>query len=100
MVGTPSLLATSKADASGVATITLTVPRGLPVGAAAAFQAVALRGAGNADSAKSNPVARSLLAAVPQPIDGTSDLVITEVMANPDAVVDADGEWFELHNLG
>jgi hypothetical protein len=25
------------------------------------------------------------------------DLIITEVMPNPDAVPDADGEWFELH---
>jgi len=27
------------------------------------------------------------------------DLIISEVMANPDAVSDAAGEWFELHNL-
>jgi hypothetical protein len=27
------------------------------------------------------------------------DLIITEVMANPDSVSDAAGEWFELHNL-
>lgn len=27
------------------------------------------------------------------------DLIITEVMANPGAVSDAAGEWFELHNL-
>jgi hypothetical protein len=26
------------------------------------------------------------------------DLVITEVMQNPNAVYDADGEWFEVHN--
>ncbi len=27
------------------------------------------------------------------------DLIITEVMANPDAVTDSNGEWFEIHNL-
>lgn len=27
------------------------------------------------------------------------DIIISEVMANPDAVLDAAGEWFELHNL-
>jgi hypothetical protein len=27
------------------------------------------------------------------------DLIISEVMANPDSVSDAAGEWFELHNL-
>ncbi len=27
------------------------------------------------------------------------DLIISEVMANPDAVSDANGEWFELYNL-
>lgn len=27
------------------------------------------------------------------------ELVITEVMANPDAVSDSDGEWFELKNI-
>jgi hypothetical protein len=26
------------------------------------------------------------------------DLVITEIMNNPAAVLDADGEWFEIHN--
>ena len=31
----------------------------------------------------------------PQP----GDLVITEIMADPDLVGDADGEWFEIHSL-
>jgi hypothetical protein len=26
------------------------------------------------------------------------DLVVTEIMQNPDAVSDGDGEWFEIHN--
>jgi len=35
-------------------------------------------------------------------ISGTAspgDIVITEIMQNPDAVVDADGEWFEIYNV-
>ncbi len=27
-------------------------------------------------------------------------VVITEIMANPQAVLDSTGEWFELHNMG
>ena len=30
----------------------------------------------------------------------TTDVVINEVMADPNAVADADGEWFEVHNFG
>ncbi|MEE4259811.1 MAG: lamin tail domain-containing protein [Bacteroidales bacterium] len=33
----------------------------------------------------------------PAPIN-TGDLVITEIMANPAAVADGDGEWFEVYN--
>ena len=36
------------------------------------------------------------LRAIAAPSEG--DLVITEVMANPDAAADADGEWFEVKN--
>lgn len=32
------------------------------------------------------------------PIANPGDIVITEIMQNPDAVLDADGEWFELYN--
>ena len=31
---------------------------------------------------------------------GVGQIVITEVMQNPSAVSDANGEWFELHNAG
>ena len=27
-----------------------------------------------------------------------SDIIITEIMNNPDAVPDSDGEWFEIYN--
>ncbi|HYJ79263.1 MAG TPA: lamin tail domain-containing protein, partial [Longimicrobiaceae bacterium] len=36
----------------------------------------------------------------PPPPPATGDVVINEVMANPDAVLDASGEWFEVHNRG
>ncbi len=34
------------------------------------------------------------------PGSGGGDIVINEIMPNPSAVTDADGEWFELHNAG
>ena len=40
---------------------------------------------------------------LPAVVDGptnTYGIYITEIMANPDAVADADGEWFELYNGG
>jgi len=40
-----------------------------------------------------NPLALSAASISP------GDLVISEVMANPSAVSDFNGEWFELHNL-
>ena len=41
-------------------------------------------------------VAVVLLAAVPT----SADLIITEIMQNPYAVADGDGEWFEIYNSG
>jgi len=32
------------------------------------------------------------------PLPGVGEIVITEIMFNPSAVPDADGEWFELFN--
>ncbi len=37
-----------------------------------------------------------MLAAAP----ASSDLIITEIMQNPSAVEDANGEWFEIYNSG
>ena len=34
---------------------------------------------------------------IPPPVD-TPDIVINEIMQNPSAVFDSDGEWFELYN--
>ena len=34
------------------------------------------------------------------PAPGVGDLVITEVQQNPDVVTDANGEWFEITNVG
>jgi uncharacterized repeat protein (TIGR03806 family) len=44
------------ADASGVATFDLTVPATAPLGMSVAFQAMAIRGPGGADTVKSNPI--------------------------------------------
>ena len=38
--------------------------------------------------------------AITEGTGNTTDLVITEVMQNPAAVADADGEWFEIYNGG
>ena len=42
----------------------------------------------------------SPIEAVPGDVPSSGGLVITEIMANPDAVRDSDGEWFEVHNPG
>ena len=44
-------------------------------------------------------VSASLFASASLASIAPGDLIISEVMANPSAVSDADGEWFELHNL-
>ena len=98
VTGPPSVLVRGTADAAGTATITLAVPPTLPLGFDVAFQAVALAGGGRADAAKSNPVARTTRATAPSDLSA-ADLVITEVMADPAAVTDANGEWFELAAL-
>ena len=33
-------------------------------------------------------------------VSGNADIVINEIMQNPDAVADVKGEWFELYNTG
>ena len=35
---------------------------------------------------------------IPDPALSTGDLIITEIMQNPLAVSDANGEWFEVYN--
>lgn len=39
------------------------------------------------------------LCAAPCGLINVGDLVITEIMNNPNEVLDADGEWFEIHNI-
>jgi hypothetical protein len=67
------------------------------VGASTAFQAVALRGT---DSAKSNAVWRDLAPGLPARGAAIDGLVVSEVHADPAAVSDTSGEWFEVHNGG
>ncbi len=55
-----------------------------------------------ADTGLDTGVDTGLDTAVTWPVDALApgDLVITEIMQNPDAVADNDGEWFEIHNPG
>ncbi len=58
-------------------------------------------GTGNVLDNDSNPDHQQIVA-----LSGVRDaaslprIVITEIMANPTAVPDADGEWFEVYNIG
>jgi PKD repeat protein len=58
-----------------------------------------MRGTRGVDTAFSNAVLRTTTDLVLSLDDlAAGDLVITEVLADPSAVTDAMGEWFELHN--
>ncbi|MCA9494787.1 MAG: hypothetical protein KC621_32890, partial [Myxococcales bacterium] len=56
ITGSPAIVASAVANASGVARITLTVPGNVPNGLGAALQAVAVRGVGGVDSVKSRGI--------------------------------------------
>jgi hypothetical protein len=88
------------ADAGGLAEVRLTVPGHLAVGSTLAFQTVALRGAGGVDTVLSQPVERVAGDGSAEGVGALlpGDLVVTEVMTNPAAVSDANGEWFEVVN--
>lgn len=82
----PVLLGTATANSAGVADFSTTAPSPLPT---VWLQAAVARGAQSLVSNVASSDVRS---------PGAGDLVITEVMRNPDSVLDTDGEWFELHN--
>jgi cysteine-rich repeat protein len=102
IAGPPALLGTPRADSSGVARLTLTLPATLPPNLNLGFQAVAIRGLRGAESVKSNAVARRSASFTGVDLDalGAGDLVITELLTDPTAVDDALGEWVELYNPG
>jgi hypothetical protein len=87
-------------DDSGVATLRLDAPSWLEPGAPAAFQAVVVRGEAGVDSMATGALARTVGEPPGASLSelGPGDLVITEIMQNPLAVADAQGEWFEIHN--
>ncbi len=99
ILGTPSPVISGVADGAGVATLTRPLPPVVASGFDVVFQAVVLPGGARADAAKSNPVERTTSDVPAAPLS-SADLVITEVMANPAAVTDARGEWFEVANQG
>lgn len=95
----PTPVAETTADSQGVATVAVPLPATIPVGVTVHLQAVVIRGASGAAWESSNVVTRTTQTApliVGQMVPG--DLTITEVMIDPAAVADADGEWFELLN--
>lgn len=95
------LIGSSVADASGVALWTPRLPASLPIGSPLSLQAVAVRGIGGAGSVASNPWVASVTtsgAAVSLAQLGPGDLVVSEMMRNPAAVADAQGEWLEIYN--
>ncbi|MFT4627254.1 MAG: hypothetical protein ACI8PZ_005936 [Myxococcota bacterium] len=95
------LLGSALADAAGVATLDMVAPRSLSPGVGIGLQTVALRGPGGVDTVVSPAEARVVSDGVAVGLDAlvAGDLVVTEVMANPGAVLDSNGEWFEVLNL-
>ncbi|HMV67167.1 MAG TPA: lamin tail domain-containing protein [Myxococcota bacterium] len=90
---------TLTANAAGVAEMTFTMPSTIPVGTRVAYQAAAIRGPNGADTVYSNAVGRQFVGgAVGMDQVSPGDLVLTEVMTNPNVVADSSGEWVELQN--
>ncbi len=52
----------------------------------------------NVQDLATNPIAANTTAEIGEP--GEVNIVINEVMQNPNALSDADGEWFEIYNAG
>lgn len=71
--------------------------RSLLTGIVAGALLSACAGSGDAPSAPT-PLAQSPSAAVS--LASSTRLVISEIMADPSTISDANGEWFELHNPG
>ena len=95
----PMPLAEIEADNFGVATLIMDLPPTLTIGSTAHIQAVVIRGASGAAWEASNVVSQTVqTASLVVDQMGPGDLTITEVMQNPAAVSDVDGEWFEIRN--
>ncbi|MFT5459048.1 MAG: hypothetical protein ACI9K2_005558 [Myxococcota bacterium] len=93
-----SLVGSGVADAGGEASVWMTVPDEF-AGRDLVLQAVVIRGDGGIESFKGAPQ-------VWQPVDAlevgeieAGELRVTELMRDPAAVTDAEGEWFEVRNL-
>lgn len=89
----PILLGQRTADASGAAVLTVTTPPSLPdVWLQAATPGAATPRISNVFTPGGGPPAPLTVGEL---LPG--DLVISEVMQNPDAVLDGVGEWFEVY---
>ena len=53
----------------------------------------------NVEDVAGNPIAANTTEAIFEAA-GPADIVINEVMRNPDAISDSEGEWFEVYNAG
>ena len=86
-------------DDTGSGSLTQTIPEVAPIGSDLWFQAVLPRGSSGLAWLKSDTVEIGVAdAPLTVPAMGPGDLVITEIMVDPAAVADADGEWFEVIN--
>ena len=53
----------------------------------------------NVEDVAGNPIAAATTLAIYE-AGAPADIVITEIMQNPDVLFDSDGEWFEIYNGG
>ena len=100
--GTSQIDDTDLSDNSGLVNVapdveTYTWNNGLNASTPYYFKIFAYTGSGttiNYKTVASVPTANATTGSAPQ----SGDVIITEVMQNPAAVGDADGEWFEIYN--
>jgi hypothetical protein len=87
------------ADATGTAVLEQRLSSRVSIGGTVAFQAVIPRGASGLNWDESAPVEVVIQDATLTASDlGPGDLLVTEIMADPGAVADNVGEWFEVVN--
>lgn len=94
-----ALLSRPTADVQGHVEVVVSLPANVPLGQVVGLQALAVRGPGGVDSVWSNAVERTTTDSV-RTLDTLEpgELFVSEFLADPTAVTDANGEWFELHN--
>jgi hypothetical protein len=89
------LMGTATVGADGTAAVEVAIPAGA-AGSTVWLQAI--HSSAGDPAVISNVVEAEVNAGVPIAVAAAGDVVITEVMADPTRVPDANGEWFELYN--